>query len=134
MSRKSIPAFSHDGDSIDPSDREAADSFYSKRAVPEAEQSLMFAILENAINDFQRYFIARNPKEKRRYQEAVDWILGTNSDWLFSFENICENVGLNPSYLRGRLRAWAKDRGHMSAHSRGGQFSPAKRFKRRSLR
>lgn len=119
--------------SIDPSDRESIDRLY-KREIPEGEHALMFAILENALNDFQRYFVARSPKEKRQYQGAVGWILGENNDWLFSFENICENVGLNPGYLRRRLRAWAEDNGRTSTHERDEKFFPAKLLRRRSLR
>lgn len=123
--------FSHDDIiSIDPSDRENIDGSYA-RSVVEGEQALMFAILENAINDFQKYFVVRSPREKRRYAEAVGWILGQNTDWLFSFENICENVGLNPGYLRRRLRVWAEDNG---CTSKNDKFSPAKRLRRRSLR
>ena len=119
--------------SIDPSDRESIDGLY-KRVIPEGEQALMFAILENAINDFQKYFTVRNPKAKRQYHEAVAWISGENSDGLFSFDNICENVGLNPSYLRRRLGAWAEENGWSSAHERDDKFVPAKRIRRRSLR
>lgn len=134
MAKKSMPETTRDEiASIDPSDRETMDSFY-KRAIPEGEQALMLAILENAINDFQRYFLVRNPKEKRKYQEAVGWILGENSDWLFSFENICENVGLSPTYLRRRLRAWAECNAHPSAHAKDDRFSPGKLLRRRSLR
>jgi hypothetical protein len=120
--------------SVDPSDRESIDRLY-KRAVLEGEQALMFAILENAINDFQKYFTLRNPKEKGQYHEAVAWISGNNnSDWLFSFDNICENVGLNPGYLRRRLCVWAEENGCSSAHEKDDKVFSPKRLRRRSLR
>jgi hypothetical protein len=117
---------------IDPSDRDTIDSVY-QGATLEREQGLRAAILENAVKDFQRYFVARKPKEKRQYQEAVDWILGTNSDWLFSFENVCEDLGLNPNYLRRRLRAWAEGNGD-TAHAKDNKFPQRKLLKRRSFR
>jgi hypothetical protein len=102
-------------------------------ATLEREQALRAAILENAVKDFQRYFVARKRKEKRQYQEAVDWILGKSSDWLFSFENVCEEIGLNPSYLRRRLRAWAEGNGD-TAHAKDDKFPQCKLLKRRSFR
>ena len=119
--------------SIDPSDRESIDRLY-KSEIPEGEHALMFAILEDAIKDFQKYFTVRHPKSKRQYHEAVAWILGENSDGLFSFDNVCENVGLNPSYLRRRLRAWAENNGDTPAHEKDDKFLPAKHLRRRSLR
>lgn len=134
MAKKSMPETTRDEiASIDPSDRETMDSFY-KRAISEGELALMLAILENAINDFQKYFLARSPKQKRQYQEAVAWISGKNSDWLFSFENICENVGISPTYLRRRLRAWVECHAHTPAHAKDVSFSPGKLLRRRSLR
>ena len=29
---------------------------------------------------------------------------GSNDDWIFSFNNICEILGLDPDYIRRRLR------------------------------
>lgn len=122
--------------SVDPSDRETVDSLYnsSKWAISEGEQALMLAILENAINDFQKYFLARKPNQKRQYQEAVAWISGKNSDCLFSFENICANVGISPTYLRRCLRAWAECHAHTPAHAKAVSFPPGKLLRRRSLR
>jgi hypothetical protein len=117
----------------DPSDRETINSVYQGVTL-EREQALMAAILETAVKEFQRYFVARDQKEKRHYQEAVDWIMGKNSDWLFSFENVCEDLGLNPSYLRRRLRAWAEGDGDTAAHSRDDKFPGRKLLKRRSFR
>jgi hypothetical protein len=120
--------------SIDPSDRESIDWLY-RSAIPEGEAALMFAILENAINDYQKYFTVSSLKEKRQYHEAVAWILGkNNSDWLFSFDNICENVGLNPGYLRRRLRAWAEGKGCAPAPEKQDKVFSPKRLRRHSLR
>ena len=45
-------------------------------------------------------------REKRLFQEAEDWILEKNSDWFFSFENICETLQLHPDYIRQGLICW----------------------------
>ncbi len=72
----------------------------------EPEKRLMFAVLEDAIASFQKYVLARDSGGKALFHEAEDWILEESSDWLFSFENICEVLGLNPSYVRQGLMSW----------------------------
>jgi truncated hemoglobin YjbI len=131
MSRKPVcEAFSlmnNEIHAIDPSDGETIERLY-KRQLREREEAHMVAILEDAIDGFQRYLAARNEKEKRQYQEAEQWILGTNDDWLFSFENICETLGLDPSYLRRAILSWAKRKGQCPPVSTG----PAKLAKFRA--
>lgn len=80
----------------------------TKRDVREAEEALMLAILEDAIACFQKYALARGGKARALFQEAEDWILDESSDWLFSFENVCEVLGLNPKYVRQGLLQWKK--------------------------
>ncbi len=114
MSRKPVcEAFSlmnNEIHAIDPSDCETIDRLF-KRELREGEKALMLAILEDAIEGFHKYREARNEKEKRLYQDAEQWILGKDDDWLFSFENICETLGLDPSYLRRTILSWANRKG-----------------------
>jgi hypothetical protein len=63
-------------------------------------------VLDNAIECFQKYVLAQREREKRLFQEAEEWILETNSDWFFSFENICETLQLYPDYIRQGLLCW----------------------------
>ena len=73
----------------------------------EAEQELMLVILEDAVTCFQKYFAARDKIETRLFREAEEWILRREkSDWLFSFDNICETLGLSPGYIREGLLRW----------------------------
>jgi hypothetical protein len=67
-------------------------------------------VLEDAIECFQKYLFAQNERGKRSFQEAEDWILEKNSDWLFSFHSICEALELNPDYLRQGLLRWKADK------------------------
>jgi len=39
-------------------------------------------------------------------REAEEWILEESTEWLFSFDNICESLGLHPKYIRGGLHQW----------------------------
>ncbi|MDO8569582.1 MAG: hypothetical protein Q7R89_02280 [bacterium] len=72
----------------------------------EPEESFMLAILEYAVASFQKDIFARDSKGKAKFHETEDWILEENSDWIFSFENICEVLGFNPSYVRQGLMRW----------------------------
>jgi len=65
----------------------------------EAEQELMLVILKDAVICFQKYFAARDKIETRLFREAEEWILlQGKSDWLLSFDVVCENLDLNPGY------------------------------------
>ena len=72
----------------------------------EPEKRLMLAILDDAVACFQKHITAQRPKEKVLFQDAEDWFLEKDSDWCFSFENICESLGLDPDYLRKGLMQW----------------------------
>jgi len=67
----------------------------------------MLAVLEDAVTCFQGYFAARDKKEARLFREAEEWILQQDkSDWLLSFDDVCETLDLNPDYIREGLLRW----------------------------
>lgn len=76
----------------------------------EPEKRLMLAVLEDAIACFQKYIFARDSKGKAMFRDAVEWVLEEESDWLFSFESICEVLGFNPEYVRQGLMHWKERR------------------------
>jgi hypothetical protein len=91
---------------LDPVDTGLAHSQFTRAA--SAEQKLMLAVLENAIEQFQEYALAEDLKGKAMFREAEEWLSDKNSDWFFSFENICETLGLSPAYLLQGLLVWKK--------------------------
>jgi hypothetical protein len=91
--------------SLDPVDGGVIERLF-KKDIREGEEALMLAVLENAIEYFQKYAVAQSQREKRLFREAEEWILEKNSDWFFSFENICETLGLYPDYIRQGLLRW----------------------------
>jgi hypothetical protein len=82
----------------------------SKKDTREREEKLMLAVLENAIEYFQKYVHAKDERGKKLFQEAEEWISDKGSDWLYSFENICEVLGLHPDYMRQGLLCWKETR------------------------
>jgi hypothetical protein len=84
------------------------------------EERLMLAVLQDAVECFQEHVLARYLWERKLFQEAEDWILAKNTNWLFSFENICETLQLSPDYIRRGLQVWkeAKRKSHSVARAR----------------
>src|SRR4029077_9020727 len=91
--------------SVDPADTGVIEKLF-KKTLREGEERLMLAVLESAVEDFQKYVLARKPRGKKLFQEAEEWFLEKNSDELFSFENICDTLQLHPDYIRKGLLRW----------------------------
>ena len=83
------------------------DSSFDPQWSKTPEQQLMLAVLDDAVSSFQKYFAARDKIGTSRFHEAEEWILQQGkSNWLFSFDNICETLDLNPGYIREGLLHW----------------------------
>src|SRR4030095_798488 len=87
---------------LDPADMGLIEAVY-KKTLREGEERLMLAVLENAVEYFQKYVLARNPRGKQLFQEAEEWFLEKDDEALYSFENICETLGLPPEPIREGL-------------------------------
>lgn len=85
----------------------------------QGEKRLLLAMLEDAVHCFQTYVLARKPHERRLFQEAEEWINSTDLRWFFSFENICEILGIHPGRLRDALQKWKME--HIAPQARQGQ-------------
>jgi len=115
---------------VDPADSQLLEIQFKKNT-PEGEERLMLAVLEDAIEYFQEYVLAEDKKSKELFQEAEEWILEKDSDWIFSFENICEVLRLDPNYIRQGLLRWKeakrkgspKDKNYSSATRKNGKKS-----------
>ena len=65
------------------------------------ERSLMMAMLFDAVQGYICY--SQLPQKKRArsiYREAFNWVHDNSRDYVFSFNNVCEALGINPPYLR----------------------------------
>ena len=70
------------------------------------EVSLVAAILEDAVNCIQKNVYARHGRGRKDFLEAYRWVFGSEHDWPFAFENVCDILGLNAAAVRasvGRL-------------------------------
>lgn len=69
----------------------------------EGEKRLMIAILKDAVECLEKYRDARNAIGRIQYQNAIEWVEDTGTEWLFSFTNICDLLGFDPHYMREEL-------------------------------
>lgn len=72
----------------------------------EPEKRLMLAVLEDAVGCFQKYLFAWDRKGRTLFREIEAWILEEEGGWVFSFNGICEALGLSPGYVRHGLMHW----------------------------
>jgi len=66
----------------------------------EGEKRLMLAILKDAVECLEKYRRVRSTAGRELYQNALEWIEDKSTGWLFTFDNICDLLGFDPSYLR----------------------------------
>src|SRR5262247_3815979 len=78
----------------------------NKKTLREGEERLMLAVLESAVEDFQKYVLARKPRGKQLFREAEEWFLDKDNEALYSFENVCETLGFHPDQIRKGLMGW----------------------------
>lgn len=76
---------------------------YRRKTSLEPERLLMLAVLEDAVWCLQNHATCASGKPRKLFEEALQWILMDDDDWLFSFNNVCEAVGLSPGCLRSGL-------------------------------
>jgi hypothetical protein len=69
----------------------------------------MYAVLEDAFRCFHKQF-----ETERRFmhsaREAEKWFFSDDSHWLFSFVSICDALGLEPGFIRKKLKHWTPSR------------------------
>jgi hypothetical protein len=66
----------------------------------EGERRLMIAVLKDAVECLEKYRGSRNSAGQCQYLSAIEWVEDTDTDWLFSFTNICDSLGFDPEYMR----------------------------------
>lgn len=64
------------------------------------ERDLLGALLFDGIQAYVSYALAESSSQKARYAEAFNWVMDTQSDEPFSFNGVCEALGVSPEFLR----------------------------------
>ena len=68
----------------------------------EPHRRLMAAVLQTVVDDCGRGH--RRPVDRRDRRRATAYVASRDRTWSFSFENLCEALGLDASRLRRELQ------------------------------
>ena len=64
------------------------------------ERHLIGALLFDGIQNFMNYSTASTALGRARYREAYNWIMSRETEYVFSFVESCEALGIDPKGLR----------------------------------
>jgi hypothetical protein len=64
------------------------------------ERSLLGALLFDGIQAYISYALAVKPCDKARYVEAFNWVMDMKAEEAFSFNGVCDALGVSADYLR----------------------------------
>jgi hypothetical protein len=87
-----------------------------KKVPQEPEYRLIVAVLQDAIECFQKHLFARDQKARHLFEDAAEWLASDDREWPYSFISICEVLDLNPAYLRSGLQTWQENQLVGKAH------------------
>lgn len=73
-------------------------------AVWTGARRLLFVVLREAFHTFFYYRDSHSIRGKRLFREVQEWFASTDPEWLYSFENICAHLSLDPNAIRRVLR------------------------------
>jgi hypothetical protein len=91
-----------------PHDEVSSQYFFDSRlslAAVSPELALMYAVLEDAFLCWQQLG-ASAARVRRRAHQAERWFFSDDSRWIFSFLPVCDVLGLDPAYMRKKLKQW----------------------------
>jgi len=98
-----------------------------KKHLLEGEKRLILSVLEDAIECFMKCIDASTSKGQRLFRDADEWIAHEDKRWVFSFDNVCDMLDINPEYMRMGLRKWKDKRLDAIARRRAAQVLEAER-------
>lgn len=80
-----------------------------RRAEPASgERRLLLAVLEDGIRTLLKYAQATHGRAHNLRREALSWVTTLDRSDVFSFENICEALGIDAGRLRLRVLGEAR--------------------------
>ena len=85
------------------------------------ERALMSALLFDGVQAYMCYVMSEgNTRKSTRYREAFLWVNTKGKEYVFSFDSVCEGLGIDPEFLRiglanasnSQIEALSKSRRH----------------------
>src|SRR6266446_1331141 len=77
-----------------------------KKHLLEGEKRLILSVLEDAVECFMKCIDSPTSKGQRLFRDADEWIFLEDKHWVFSFDNVCDMLDINPEYMRRGLKNW----------------------------
>jgi hypothetical protein len=79
-------------------------------AAVDGQWRLLLAVLEDALQTFQKYATASDVRGRALFREVEEWFMEADTGATLSFEYISETVGLEADRIRGELQRWRERR------------------------
>jgi len=80
------------------------------------ELRLASAVLASTLGEIRTHF--GSARYRRRIAEDLKWIRSDDIEWPFSFVRLCHLLGLEPAWVRERVRRWCAGRADTRTPSR----------------
>ena len=92
----------------------------------EPERALAAGVLRQAANDLRRFRESEDAVGREMYWDARSWFVSNDTEWPYSFLNVCYSLGIAPENIRDEVFADARS-GWLS-HSRRVALATATQF------
>jgi len=102
--------------------------FFPERGDGPGERRLMRAVLKDALAVLFKYDATQDRRGQRLLAEAQLWLESDDTDWPFSFVNVCDALGLEPSCVRERVARYRAAQRARPGASRGAAAGSAARI------
>ncbi len=83
-----------------------------QRSWQDGERRLMAAVLQDGIENFQKYAFATDPLGREIFDVERSWVVARKDHSLFAFNTVCEVLDIDPDCLRAGLLRWVEQRRH----------------------
>jgi len=74
-----------------------------RRAAPTGERKLMLAVLEDAVDCYLKHMHAKSRRRRLLFSQVQIWMNAKNRVGLFSYQTLCESLGIDANALRVEL-------------------------------
>ncbi len=64
------------------------------------ERGLLSALLFDGVQSYLSFCLTDHTDMKTKYHESYHWVHDNDTEYVFSFENVCEALGVEPNGLR----------------------------------
>ena len=87
------------------------------------ERALAACVLRQATADLRRFRSAKDAVGREMYSEAFNWFNADDSDWPYSFVNVCQALSLFPETIRDEAFAHAESSWYSHFHRVAGRVA-----------